>query len=280
MPDSLFVRDGDHVVPTELSRSPWSPHSLHGGPVAALLAHALESLPTTQPMFPSRFTLELLRPVGLAPMRIDTRVVRPGRKVQVLEAVLSTVPSSRPDGDMSTPTAVARATLQQVASAAVELPDGIATVNGPETQRPPAPEDLPARDASIGDEGVRFHNTAVEHRSDEDFFRDPGPTQDWIKVLHDLFPGQPLTPLQRVVAAADFGNGVSSVLPFGEYLFVNPDLTVHLNRLPVDEWVCLDAVTRIDPTPGAGSVGLAESALFDRDGRIGRSLQSLLVEKL
>jgi hypothetical protein len=60
-------------------------------------------------------------------------------------------------------------------------------------------------------------------------------------------------------------------------VFINPDLTVHLFRLPVDEWVCLDAVTRIPAGGGAGSVGLAESALFDRQGRIGRSLQSLLV---
>jgi hypothetical protein len=58
---------------------------------------------------------------------------------------------------------------------------------------------------------------------------------------------------------------------------VNPDLTVHLFRLPVDEWVCLDAVTRINLEPGAGSMGLAESALFDRRGRLGRACQSLVV---
>src|SRR4051794_12292011 len=132
MPDALFVRDGDDLIPTELTRSPWSPHSLHGGPVAAVLADALEAMPTSAPMFPARFTLELLRPVGLEPMRIDTRVVRPGRKVQVLEALLSKDPAQDP----SPTTTVARATLQQVASAAVELPAHIATINGPETRRP------------------------------------------------------------------------------------------------------------------------------------------------
>lgn len=275
MAESLFVRDAGAVVPTELTSSPWSPHSLHGGPVAAILAQALEATPTAAPMFPARFTLELLRPVGLEPMRIDTRVARPGRKVQVLEATLSKEPGVEP----SPATTVARATLQQIALAPVELPEHVSTINGPETRRPPAPENVPQRDGSLAAEGVAFHNTAVEHRCGEHFLEDLGPTQDWIKVLFDLFPGEPLSAFQRVVAAADFGNGVSTVLKFRDYLFVNPDLTVYLNRLPVDEWVCLDAVTRLDPSDGAGSIGLAESALFDRNGRIGRSLQSLLIEK-
>ncbi len=77
-----------------------------------------------------------------------------------------------------------------------------------------------------------------------------------------------------MLAAADFGNGVSRLTDFDTTLFINPDLTVHLHRLPVGEWVCLDAVSRLE---GHG-VGLAESALWDEAGPLGRSLQSLLVE--
>jgi hypothetical protein len=272
LPASLFLTEDDAFVPTVLTTSPWGEDSLHGGPVAALLADALESMPTAVPMFPARFTIELLRPVGLEPMTIETRVVRGGKKVQVLEALLS--PVRAPDEP------AARATLQQVVAAGVDLPDGALAANGPERDRPPAPENCPRQTGAFAPrENVRFHNTAVEHRSPETLFVVDGPAVDWIRVIPDLLPDRPLSPFARVVAAADFGNGISRVLPFPGYLFVNPDLTVHLYRLPVDEYVCLDAITRLDPSPGAGSVGFAESALFDRLGRIGRSAQSLLIAK-
>ena len=86
--------------------------------------------------------------------------------------------------------------------------------------------------------------------------------------------GEEPSPEQRAVAVADFGNGISSELDFATSIFINPDLTVHLVRPPEGEWVCLDARTRFGP-PGTG---LAESALWDGRGRIGRSLQSLYVE--
>jgi hypothetical protein len=87
-------------------------------------------------------------------------------------------------------------------------------------------------------------------------------------------PGEEPTPLQRTAAAADFGNGVSAPARFEELRFLNADLTIHLHRLPVGEWVCLDAMMWMSDT----GVALAESALFDEEGPIGRSLQSLLLE--
>src|ERR1700689_4500266 len=88
-PASLFETDADHVVPTELARGPWTPDALHGGPVAALLARAIESVPTDEPMHVARLTVELLRPVPLAPLSVSTSVSRPGRKVQLVDARIS-----------------------------------------------------------------------------------------------------------------------------------------------------------------------------------------------
>jgi len=89
--------------------------------------------------------------------------------------------------------------------------------------------------------------------------------------------GLPAPGLCRVAAAADFGNGISAVLsPLDGYVFINPDLTIYLHRLPVSEWVCLDAETRVQPH----GVGAADSQIYDERGPIGRSVQSLLVEKL
>ena len=75
------------------------------------------------------------------------------------------------------------------------------------------------------------------------------------------------------MAAADFGNGVSRIVDFDRYLFVNTDLTVHLHREPAGEWVLLDARTRLEPH----GAGLAQSILSDERGPLGLAAQSLFV---
>jgi acyl-Coa thioesterase superfamily protein len=82
-----------------------------------------------------------------------------------------------------------------------------------------------------------------------------------------------MSPLSRVLIAADSGNGVSNVLDFAKHVFINADLTVHLVRYPVGEWVCLQAATSID----SDGIGLADTALHDQAGQIGRAAQSLFV---
>ena len=81
---------------------------------------------------------------------------------------------------------------------------------------------------------------------------------------------------QRVAVAADSGNGISAVLDFKRYSFVNSDLTINLLRRPVGEWICLEARTWLGPNGG----GLAESTLYDGEGLIGRATQSLAVRSL
>jgi Thioesterase-like superfamily len=81
--------------------------------------------------------------------------------------------------------------------------------------------------------------------------------------------------LQRTAAAADFGNGVSRILDFETHVFINPDLTVSLSRVPAGEWIGFDVVTRLSPD----GYGQAESLIFDRVGPAGRATQSLLVEE-
>lgn len=101
-----------------------------------------------------------------------------------------------------------------------------------------------------------------------------GPSTDWIRLKAPVLAGRTPSPIQRAMAASDFVNGVSAVLPWDRWLFINPDLTVTLHRLPVGEWVGLDAVTRVE----SDGVGTAEADLFDEHGRIGRCVQTLLIE--
>jgi hypothetical protein len=258
MPDALFEPlGGEHFLPTLYSRGPWSPDALHGGPPAALLARAVERFDGGEAMFVARLTVELLRPVPIAPLALSTRLLRPGRKVQLVEATLR--------GDAND---VARAVGLRIRRQAVTLPEmppsdppPFDLPEGGKLSAPPPPHD-------------GFHNLGVEHRFVRGAFTEPGPATDWIRLAVPLLAGEETSPLCRVCAAADFGNGISSVLTWA-YTYINPDLTVYLHRYPRGEWICLDAITRVEPH----GVGLAESRLYDREGAFGRSTQALIVER-
>lgn len=256
----LFVRDGEAFVPTPLACGPWSADALHGGAPAALLAREIERFEADEnaPMFVARMTIELLRPVPLAPLRVTTRFTRPGRKVQLIEAALH-----------SDQHEVARATGLRIRTTELTLPSDL--LMEPVRQAPP--EQGEPLSAALGSFLPGFHTHAVEHRFVHGQLITPGPATDWIRLKVPVLEGEAPSPLSRVCAAADFGNGVSQILG-GEFTYINPDLSVYLHRYPVGEWVCIDSVTRVEPH----GVGLAESRILDRSGTIGRSLQSLIVE--
>ena len=263
MPESLFVADGDRFVPTPLCRGPWSPDAQHGGPPAAILARAVERAAGDDGLQVARLTIELLRPVPLVPLAVAARVVRPGKKVQLVEATID-----------AGGTTVARATALRIRRAALPIPAELA----------PAPPPFPGPAAGgesrppWGDGLARpaFHSDAVEHRFVRGSFLEPGPAVDWIRLRVPLVAGEPTSPLARVAAAADFGNGISWVLSRVDgWMFINPDLTIYLHRHPAGEWVALDAVTYVEPQ----GIGLAESRLWDEHGPLGRSLQSLLLDR-
>jgi acyl-CoA thioesterase len=100
-----------------------------------------------------------------------------------------------------------------------------------------------------------------------------GPCAIWFRMRHPLVEGETPSAYQRVAVAADSGNGISAVLDYQRFSFVNSDLTINLLRPPVGEWIGLDARTHL----GSNGCGLAESALFDAHGLIGRATQSLAV---
>ena len=258
--DALFGRLDDGVVlPLDPARGPWTPDALHGGPVAILLAGAAE--PLLEGLHPARVTVELLRPVPVAPLRVTATAVRPGKKVRLVGAEIATE-----DG-----TLVASAAVLGIRRADVPAPVT------PSPEPPPAPGTVEAAAkgvVAVANDYTAFHNTGVEHRFVRGSFLEVGPATDWIRLAVPVVAGEEPTPLQRVMAAADFGNGISRVATFEELLFINPDLTVYLSDLPAGEWVALDAATHLEQH----GVGLAQSVLWDERGVIGRSLQSLLLD--
>jgi hypothetical protein len=257
VPDAIYVRGDEpgEVVASELARGPWDPGAQHGGAPAALLTGALEALPAADGLQLARVTFELLRPVPLGPLRVAADVVRPGRRVQLLEATLS--------GAEGTELVRARAVRVAAASAPAAGEPG-RTLPAPDTGRP---NDLVAPFSPL------FAPDAMEIRFIEGEFTARGPSAAWFRLRVPVIAGESVSPLQRLAAAADFGNGISAPVAWDDWIFINPDLTLYVERPPRGEWFCLDSHTVI----GDGGIGLSESVLYDRHGRVGRATQSLLV---
>jgi len=245
-------------VATELTRGPWDPGAQHAGPPAALLGREIERLEDAGEFQVGRVTCEILRSVPIGPVAVSARVVRPGRRVQLVEAELR--------DEAGEP--LMRASAWRLRTAAVEIPpEAIAAA-----ESPPGPEQGAEVEFFPTGQELGYH-TAMECRFVEGGFVEPGPALVWLRMRQPLVAGEEPSPLQRVLVTADVGNGVSASLDYRRYLFINVDLTVHLERMPAGEWVCVDAVT----LPQPNGVGTAESVLSDESGRIGRALQTLLI---
>jgi hypothetical protein len=247
------VLDGRFVA-TRLASGPWNPNAQHGGAPAALIMRAFERLPASEALCLARVTHEFVRPVPVGPIEVRAEVARPGRRVQLLEAsiVAEGVEVVR-----------ARGLQVQAANSGSAHSEEIAPPPGPEQGRP---GELP------GLHRPRFATDAIEIRFIGGAFGG-GPATAWFRMARPLVGGERPSALQCLAAASDFGAGLSATLPREEYLFINADLTVYVEREPTGEWICLDSQTRIT----RDGIGVSESLLYDERGRVGRATQALLV---
>jgi hypothetical protein len=150
------------------------------------------------------------------------------------------------------------------------------------SERPPAPEpaqapSLPPPEAAsvLSPEWQCGFLAATEWSFVSGNYTSSGAAIGWTRLRYPLIAGEAATPAQRLIAAADSANGISSPLDIRSWLFIPPELTVHCLRPPLGEWICLDAITHLQ----AEGVGLATSTLYDERGLIGRSTQALLISQ-
>jgi hypothetical protein len=257
---ALFHRDGEHLVPTELARGPWDPNALHGGPTAALLARAIERHDPGPADFVARLSIELWRPVPLAPLRVAVRTTRPGRNVQSLSAVV-----------LADDVEVAHATGLRVRTTDLGPLDSSAA---PVVAAPPPPTEEVDAPFFAGLEATGYW-TANDLRMVEGSWLAAGPGTAWIRLRCPVVDDEEPTPLQRVAGAADFGSGVGNPVRALDVGAINPDLTIHVHRDARGEWIAL----RSRAWAHGHGAGMAETELFDTDGPVGRAVQSLLVQR-
>ena len=255
--DAIFRVEGHRVIPGPNAAGPWDPRMQHGSAPASLVVWAAEAIPTAVPMRIARVTIDLMRPVPLTELALETEVLREGRKIQLCAVKLKS------DGIV-----VVGATVLKVRRHAPALPPGIADLA----------VELPGPEASVP-EPADFSTSpfvkCVSLRAARGRFGVPGPGAIWYRVDQPLVEGAAISQAMRAVVAADFCNGTSAALDFRHWTFINADLTVNFAREPVGEWILLDAESWIGPE----GAGLAMARLADRSGYFGRVVQSLVVEK-
>jgi hypothetical protein len=253
--DAFYLPLGNgRFSPTGHTVGPWAPDAQHFGPPSALLVRALEEVEGGHALQLARVTVEILGPAPLTELSVRAELVRPGRSVELLSAELAA-------GDR----VVARASAWRMATA-----DTTAVAAGT-AKTLPSPEGVP--EAAWPDGWRGGYLDAMEWRAVAGDPSRPGPATVWARQRVTLVDGEKPSPLQRLFTVADSGNGVSNFLDPREWWFINTDLTVHLHREPVGEWIGLDAMTTVGPH----GVGTATSELHDLTGRLATGAQALLV---
>ncbi|MCD9624518.1 thioesterase family protein [Rhabdothermincola salaria] len=263
---ALYLPDGDAFVGTNLIQGGWNPDEANGAAVLALLGHCLEDVPTLVPMTVSRFTADLVRPVPLGrPLRVTTSIRREGKKIQVVELQLlvgevehvrATVLRLR-DADLTGGRLPASTTDARPADALVP----VEAVSGPREAHPDGPGYLPGFLQGID---LRRAPTV-----------DGTSFGSWVRLEASVVAGEPIRSTSRLTVGFDFANliGVNDHVP--TVTMINPDVTAHVLRAPVDDWIAVTGDTRFNPAMGRG---VSSAALSDSQGVFATASVSQLLQ--
>lgn len=246
----FYARDGDLFIPTRLAASPWERGKQNGVGLGGLATYLIETIPAPVEMTTVRLTIDILAAAPHAPTNGRCRVLREGKRIQMVEAEL--VVEDR---------VVVRATALRVRQRD--------TLSFPEGNTYPSPDDTP--EVRFMAEGA-FGGT-LETRQVSGALREPGPGVLWVRFGHEHVQGEPLSPLLRAAILGDFGGGLGSVLHIETWTYANLDITLHLTRAPVSEWLLIDAST----TSEGNGVGRSDMILADTRGPFARAHQTLFV---
>jgi hypothetical protein len=260
--DAAYVDLGAGVFrASPLTRGPWHPDHQHAGPPSALICRAIERAAAGEGLTHlGRLTVNLLRPAPVGECRVEVAADYVGRNAGHYSGRLTAEGKE-----------IARFAALMQREDDMPVPEGTPGCPPPAAPKPVSQCPIVTMNFAGGSFG---YAELVENRIAAGHFFN-GPCTVWFRMNHPLVKDEPPSHYQRVAVAADSGNGISAALDFGKYIFLNCDLTINLFRRPEGEWICLEARTLF----GGNGCGLAESALFDEQGMIGRATQSLAVRK-
>ena len=256
-----MTRDEDHYFialgqgryrPTEHAQGAWSPQEQHMAPVSGLLVHALERHDPRPDLQWSRISFDILGMIHHDTTTVTTRTLRPGRTIELVEAVASA-------GGRD----VVRATAWRLATS------DTSSVAGVEAEALPAPESLEPWD------GMRHWGggfiDSLEFRAVPG--GRAGRRAAWVHTEHPLVAGEESSELAGWAGLLDTANGIALRQSPQEWLYPNVDLTLHLHRIPRGGWVGLDTAVSWGPE----GLGQTSSVVHDVHGPVGTVEQSLTI---
>ncbi|MDQ0989162.1 thioesterase family protein [Streptomyces sp. V3I7] len=253
---SYYERIDDHrFKPTAHAGGAWDPDEMHFSPLGGLVMHAVDRLLAGRPdagMVPARISFDILGRLALDECEIRVETVRPGRTIELVEAVV--LVADRP---------VVRARVWLLTAL------DTAAVAGGAGERLPAPETL--KPWPLGDVWPGGYIASLDVRPVGE--PRPGRTTAWVATPLALVAGESSSPLASYVTLIDTANGIAVRESPGAWMFPNVDLTVHLHRPPGGRWTGLDTTVTFGP---AGH-GLTSSVLHDENGPVGHAQQILTV---
>jgi Thioesterase-like superfamily len=269
LPPAYYLPLGDgNFEPTEATMSPWDNAAQHGGPPTALLATCLDDAFGRPGLRVARIGMDFLGPMPRTAVRVETRLIRPGRRTQLSEATLWA---------QGREVATARvwhlaATLGADEGGGGGAADGTAAFS---QDGAVLPADLPGPQPQryFGDDSWGYGRAAEWRMVTGGFGRTTGFGDVWIRLRVPLIEGRPLDGLARFAVMADSANGISAPKSMRDWWVIPPGVTMHLHRYPVGEWIRLTATS----DPGQDGIGLTEGTLADAIGRCGTVTQPLLV---
>lgn len=259
--------DYEYFQPTPATVSVWSPDIQHGGPPTGLLVRAMENaVDAADGQAFSRVTMEILGAVGLGVNRVRTWMPRPGRQISQVAAELE---AQQSDGTFRV---VGRTTAWRLKSS-----DSTAIEAAPHPPLPFGPADLPQSVGFPDLDGVPVAWGRIGFIGTVRIAFQPGRTGQtpaaWIRPLLPLVAGEETSALASAFTVIDVANGVGTRLNPLEWSWMNTDTTVHLTTQPRGAWIGIDSAM----AAGVAGYGASFADLYDENGFIGRSAQTVLL---
>lgn len=261
MAEILYQREGNLFTPNQAAGSPWHPGLLHGGSVSGLLGFVVQEWIDTLPaFFVNRLTIDLLRPVPSAPLKVETGLLRDGKRLKIL--VLEV---------MAGETLVCRAQALAQQRKQVTLPD-----YAPRPAPPPSgPEGIADSTVQqmLDSKGLNFPSGLHSHILLREVtpWRERGQSTSWVNIPVQVVDGVPLTPFTRTALMSDFGNGAGQLNLGNNVGSINADITLSLFRYPQSEWICFESEAQMQQS----GLGVVHTRLYDTEGAAGFVLQTV-----
>lgn len=243
-PAHFSLAETGEFLPTAFAQSHWGENHLNGPAVVGLAARALELQAGSIGFSPARLTVDLFRAARDVATTVVTQLVREGRRVR--SAQCEVTQQGR---------AVARATLLLYRRS-----------TAPPGRLWSAPASFPAPPPLDG--------TALTHVGSDDggWSRSPGEHQNesrkrFYNRAIEVVAGQKNSQFVRAVMAAEATSLVTNLGTRGVG-YINGDLTVAIARLPVGNWIGVQA----DSHWASDGIAVGSATLFDQTGPFGSGM--------